>query len=124
MLGISNDETNALIATCLRNAGEELQAWPGVSFDTGTDEGHALLGSPNGAAFAYFLMQHKRELGMKTIQRITVFKAETEDDIALVDPYLVFHVADVKVGEGKEEDGTGRDDEERGERRDRRAWKL
>ncbi|KAJ4986345.1 hypothetical protein SVAN01_08162 [Stagonosporopsis vannaccii] len=120
MLGISNDKTNALIASCLRDAGKELQAWPGVSFETSTDEGHALLGSPNGAAFAYFLMQHKRELGRKTIQRVTVLRAETDDDVAFVDPYLVFHVADV---EGNE-DENGRDDGEREAGRDTRALKL
>jgi hypothetical protein len=44
MLGISNDETNELIARCLKNVGKELKEWPGVTFDTATDEGHALLG--------------------------------------------------------------------------------
>jgi hypothetical protein len=44
MLGISNDQTNELIARCLKNAGKELKEWPGVTFDTATDEGHALLG--------------------------------------------------------------------------------
>jgi hypothetical protein len=45
MLGISNDQTQQLIASCLKNAKKELSAWPGVSFNTGTDEGHALLGT-------------------------------------------------------------------------------
>lgn len=44
MLGISNDETNQLIATCLKNKGSTLKEWPGTKFDTTTDEGHALLG--------------------------------------------------------------------------------
>lgn len=66
-----------------------------MEFDTKSDEGHALLGSPNGAAFAYFLMQHKAELGQKTITKVTVFRAETADDLAFVDPNLVFHVENV-----------------------------
>jgi hypothetical protein len=45
MLGISNDQTQQLIASCLKNAKKELSAWPGVSFNTDTDEGHALLGT-------------------------------------------------------------------------------
>jgi hypothetical protein len=45
MLGISNDQTQRLIASCLKNAKKELSAWPGVSFNTDTDEGHALLGT-------------------------------------------------------------------------------
>ncbi|KAF3034171.1 hypothetical protein E8E12_005653 [Didymella heteroderae] len=80
MMGISNDQTNLLVATCLHNKKETLKEWPGVTFDTSSDEGHALLGSPNGAAFAYFLMQHKEELGRKTITKVTVFRAETDDE--------------------------------------------
>ncbi|XPS75852.1 hypothetical protein M3J09_007918 [Ascochyta lentis] len=44
MLGISNEETNQLIAACLAAKGKTLREWPGVRFDTATDEGHALLG--------------------------------------------------------------------------------
>jgi hypothetical protein len=44
MLGISNDETNQVIASCLKKAKKELSEWPGTSFKTDTDEGHALLG--------------------------------------------------------------------------------
>jgi len=92
MLGISNDKTNEIIARCLRNAGRELQEWPGVSFTTDSEEGHALLGSPNGATFAFFLMQHKAQLGHKTITRITVLRPETDDDNDFVDASLLFHV--------------------------------
>jgi hypothetical protein len=45
MLGISNEQTQALIASCLKNAKKELSAWPGVSFTMDSDEGHALLGT-------------------------------------------------------------------------------
>lgn len=102
MLGISNDESNQLIATCLQNAGKRLDEWPGAEFDTSTDEGHALVGSPNGAAFAYFLMQHKKELGLKTITHVTVFRAETDDDSAFVDPHLMFRVGDVQEEDVKD----------------------
>lgn len=51
MLGISNDQTDQLIASCLKNTQEELKKWPVTSFGTDTDGGHALLGmyhsSPN-----------------------------------------------------------------------------
>jgi hypothetical protein len=119
MMGISNDQTNTLIATCLHNRKQTLKEWPGVEFDTKSDEGHALLGSPNGAAFAYFLMQHKAELGLKTITRVTVFRAETDDDLAFVDPNLVFHVGDVKEDGGEEEpdNETEHDDEVGGQGR-------
>jgi hypothetical protein len=44
MLGISNDLTNQIIASCLQRAKQELAEWPGTSFSTDSDEGHALLG--------------------------------------------------------------------------------
>ncbi|KAK1908835.1 hypothetical protein P3342_006714 [Pyrenophora teres f. teres] len=94
MVGISNDLTNQLIASSLVNKKTELTEWPGIEFSTATDEGHALLGSPNGTAFAYFLMQHKAQLGQKTITKITVFRPENDDELEFVDASLVFHVED------------------------------
>lgn len=83
---------------------KEMSEWPGTQFDTNTDEGHALLDSPSGAAFAYFLMQHKRELGRKRIRKVTVFKAKTDDDTAFVNPCLAFHVSDAEgIEQGKRE---------------------
>jgi hypothetical protein len=94
MLGISNSLTNQIIASCLQKAKKKLVEWPGVDFGTETDEGHALLGLPNGAAFAYFLLQHKAQLGPKKITKVTVTRPENDDDIDFVDAGLVFHVAD------------------------------
>jgi hypothetical protein len=39
-------------------------------------------------------MQHKAELGHKTVSRVTVFRPENEDDSDFVDASLVFHVED------------------------------
>lgn len=39
-------------------------------------------------------MQHKAELGQKTITKITVFHAENADDPTFIDPSLVFHIDD------------------------------
>jgi hypothetical protein len=44
MIGISNDHTNEIISSCLLKAKKKLVEWPGVSFTTDTDAGHALLG--------------------------------------------------------------------------------
>jgi hypothetical protein len=44
MLGISNDETNQLIASALKNVGAKLGEWPGTEFGTEGVEGKALLG--------------------------------------------------------------------------------
>jgi hypothetical protein len=43
-IGISNDVSNRIIASCLRDAKSQLKDWPGTSFATDTDQGHALLG--------------------------------------------------------------------------------
>jgi hypothetical protein len=64
------------------------------------------IGSPNGAAFAYFLLQHKSELGYKTINKVTVMRAETDDDNNFVDPYLVFHVVDAPAPPSDPEGGS------------------
>jgi len=39
-------------------------------------------------------MQHKLQLGQKTISKITIFRPETDDDVSLVDASLCFHVVD------------------------------
>jgi len=37
-------------------------------------------------------MQHKAQLGQKSITKITVFRPENDDDLDFVDASLVFHV--------------------------------
>jgi hypothetical protein len=49
---------------------------------------------PHGAAFTYFLLQHKTQPGTKTIFKVTVIRLEDDDDIDFVDARLVLHVAD------------------------------
>jgi hypothetical protein len=39
-------------------------------------------------------MQHKAQLGHKTITKVTVVRPENEEDNEYVDPSLVFHVED------------------------------
>jgi hypothetical protein len=39
-------------------------------------------------------MQHKTELGQKTITKVTVFRPETDDEVDFVDASLCFHVED------------------------------
>ena len=62
------------------------------------------MASPDGAAFAYFLMQHRAELGRKTITKVTVFRAEMDDDLAYVDPGLMFHDGNMEEEHGDDED--------------------
>lgn len=127
MLGISNEQTNQLIASCLQKTEKKLSEWPGLTFDMGTDEGHALLGSPNGATFAYFLIQHKAQLGAKTISKVTIIRPESDDNNDFVDASLVFHVVDAQAPPPDEETkGTEneRDVEEKGREKNHKEAKY
>ncbi|KAJ4993437.1 hypothetical protein SVAN01_00985 [Stagonosporopsis vannaccii] len=98
---VINDITLRLINAALESYvvpdGEErittVPEWPGITFDIETEACKALLGSPNGIAAAYFLSQHKEELGgNKYIDKVTVFRPDdgTEND----EPALVYYVED------------------------------
>ncbi|USP74807.1 uncharacterized protein yc1106_02081 [Curvularia clavata] len=112
MIGISNDVSNRIIASCLRDVEATLGVWPGTSFEAESEQGHALIGSPNGAAFAYFLMQHKAQLGQKTITKITVFRPENGDDNDFVDASLCFHVEEGGQAAVEEKRSLGKDGEQ------------
>lgn len=77
--GVTNEDTAAIVATVLKNAGQELKPWPGIEFQMDTMEGKALLGSPNGIAFAYMLIGHKEELGNKIVTKAVLFLSGEED---------------------------------------------
>jgi hypothetical protein len=57
-----NTDAEWLITRAWGNAGKQLpfETWPGVEFSMDTDEGKAILSSPNGAGVAYLLFTHKR----------------------------------------------------------------
>jgi hypothetical protein len=48
-----------------------------------------VIGSPNGLAVGYFLLQHKRQLGIKNIWNVVVFGG---DGVAKDDVNLMFYV--------------------------------
>ncbi|KAI9695499.1 MAG: hypothetical protein M1820_008601 [Bogoriella megaspora] len=50
--------------------------WPGVTFDTDTDEGKALLATPNVGGVAWLLIQHKEVWKGRTVREIQVFEDE------------------------------------------------
>jgi hypothetical protein len=70
---VAKTEAQWLINRAFQLSSKELKTWPGVDFDMATDEGKALLSSPNGAGVAYLLSTHKRHLGRRTISKVTVF---------------------------------------------------
>lgn len=66
-----------------------------------TDEGKAILASPNGSGVAYLLLTHKRQLGRKTIGKVTVFADDGKKQPR--PPSLIYHVVDVPPEEPEDE---------------------
>ncbi|CAN9084245.1 unnamed protein product [Alternaria alternata] len=64
--------------------------WPGTTYYPGSNEFNALLGSPNGQGVAHMLIQHRKQLGHKTVEKVIVFF------IACRGKMLLFHLQDVE----------------------------
>ncbi|KAJ5714584.1 uncharacterized protein N7483_011765 [Penicillium malachiteum] len=47
-----------------------------MKFNAGSDEFNALLGTPNGSGVAWFLINHKAQLGTKTLASISLFRSK------------------------------------------------
>ncbi|KAF2263948.1 hypothetical protein CC78DRAFT_602932 [Lojkania enalia] len=88
---VENDECVRLIDETLKKSGNERKKWPGVTFDADSDEAKALIGCPNGIGPSYFLATHKKQLGSKIVEKVTVFM---DDGKAKKFPSLLYWVAD------------------------------
>lgn len=62
---VENTASQFLIKRALDNKQGALETWPGMEFNMETDEGKAILGSPNGYGIPYFLITHKNQLGIE-----------------------------------------------------------
>ncbi|KAJ9295749.1 hypothetical protein DTO271G3_5772 [Paecilomyces variotii] len=87
---VTNDDTLELMAEALEREHEEQdEEWyceskynglaKGKSFSPGDEAYEALLYSPNIRGLAWLLIQHKPQLGIKTISKITIFGKQTDD---------------------------------------------
>jgi hypothetical protein len=47
-----------------------------VDLDANSHEGRAIIGTPNGLGTAWMLIQHKKELGVKKISKVSLFQDE------------------------------------------------
>ncbi|KAL8705796.1 MAG: hypothetical protein Q9225_008006, partial [Loekoesia sp. 1 TL-2023] len=66
-----------------------------TTFKPGTEAHRAILGSPNWAVGSvYLLMEHKKQLGHKTIGRIIVFSTALEEE-EVEGPSMVFEILDL-----------------------------
>jgi hypothetical protein len=87
---VLNDLTAFAMTFMSSHNGLVLADWPGITYDAGSDEFNALLGSPNGRGVAYLLIQHQKQLGHKTVENITVFRRQLE-------VMLLFKIHDVRT---------------------------
>jgi hypothetical protein len=87
---IVNSVTNYVVEAINFANDSETLPWPGVAYDADSEGGQALLGTPNGSSIAYMLVQHRRYLGHKIVDKITVFD---HDDQLM----LLFHIVDAEV---------------------------
>ncbi|KAF2258922.1 hypothetical protein CC78DRAFT_88846 [Lojkania enalia] len=88
VVSISNTNTLRIIRRVLDQRGTTLGPWPGLEIAINSDEGHALLGSPNGNALGYMLVQHKAELGHFGVSKVRMFYGGTP----VHRPCLLFYV--------------------------------
>ena len=72
--GIINQETRSLVAQALGYKSDDRRVpdWPGRDFEADSDEGAAIVASPNGRAAAWLLGTHKEQLGHKIISKVRV----------------------------------------------------
>ncbi|KAK4561041.1 hypothetical protein LTR86_004996 [Recurvomyces mirabilis] len=73
---VQNSAAQGIILLALRTKGLKAGAPPWskrVKFDIDSQDGHAILGSPNGQSVAYFLSQHRQQLGWKVVKSVEVF---------------------------------------------------
>ncbi|OQO14140.1 hypothetical protein B0A48_01016 [Cryoendolithus antarcticus] len=74
-LNIENQPTWGTIMKVLKNKGvNTLQPWPGTTVDMDSDEGRALLATQIGNPLAWYLIQHKDDLGLQTVTKVNIFR--------------------------------------------------
>ena len=96
---VTNGDTIDVVDDVASSLGLDLRRWdnpvddPGVrTFPVDTEQGMALLGTPNGAGVVYLLTQHREAFGYLMIEAITVFIRQTYG-VASGSLNLVFHLA-------------------------------
>ena len=89
---ISNDDTNDIVDQAVLNVDPQgIGGWPGHVLPMSTNEGKAILGTPNGNGQAWLLATHKAQFGLKTIESVRVWAVGDE----LEKTVLAFEVVNV-----------------------------
>lgn len=115
--GIENIDTNIVVHEIIQRynggacsydtAGQRFDAgcphcshkipWPGMTFEMGSEEMLALLGTPNGCGVAWLLAQHGEFVG-KTIGRVRLWSDLKKHPLT---PNLLFYMEDAEVADGE-----------------------
>ena len=75
---VINEETQDLAASFFGvEEWTDISGWPGKDFTSGSKELDALVGSANGKSVAFLLLEHRKQLGNKVINKARVWKNET-----------------------------------------------
>ena len=72
---ISNTDAEGVIATVTNGATIGGYKNP-MTFEAGSDNFNALLGTPNGSGVAWLLINHKAQMGPKTLSSISLFRSK------------------------------------------------
>jgi hypothetical protein len=73
---ITNKESIAVIKEVLERRTEQAKVWPGLQISMTERDAWAILGSPNGHGVAWLLLQHKDQLGLKSVRAVTIYQCE------------------------------------------------
>ncbi|KAL8924705.1 MAG: hypothetical protein Q9208_003895 [Pyrenodesmia sp. 3 TL-2023] len=78
--GVVNPDTKSIMNEVFRRTSptQKPVTWPGLTFGIETEEAQALLGTPNGLAVAFMLMDRAKELGRR---RLSVTIAATDPEL-------------------------------------------
>jgi hypothetical protein len=76
---IANPTSRAVTVEALRRDGGR-RGWPGVSFHACSENGEAIIGTPNGRGIVWLLATYKRQFGAKTIESVRVWLTGHRDN--------------------------------------------
>lgn len=83
---IINSETLDLASRlCKVDDWTNIPVWPGKDFEPGTDEFAAMIGSDNGKGVVYLLLQHREQLGSRSITNARIWKDNTLQILYTID---------------------------------------
>lgn len=95
---IKNEITHAIIGAILPDRPERSTV-DFLPFESNSKEAKALIATPNGAGVAWMLLAHRKQLGWKTIVRVTVMTDAdclVEEAFKYQRPHFWFGLADVE----------------------------